>query len=73
MEIWTRAALGNVLAALINGVMGGISVLLAIQIYKKWGWSILGSGFVLSVALQFAVLPVTSRIRRHFSQGRGGG
>ena len=68
MEIWSRTALCNVLAALLHGVMGGLAALLAIQIYKKWGWSIFGSMFVLSIALQLAVLPVTSRIWRHFSR-----
>ena len=71
MELWNRTALGNVLAALLQGVMGGISALLAGQVYKRWGWSLFGSLIVLSFALQLAVLPVTYKIRKHFSESSG--
>jgi hypothetical protein len=59
--------MGILLAALLHGVMGAASTLLAIQIYKRLGWSLFGSLIVLSFGLQFAVVPLTSRIRRHFS------
>jgi len=68
MPLSNRAAIGNFLAALLQGLMGGISALLAGQIYKRWGWSLFGSLIVLSFVLQLAVLPVTSKIRKHFSE-----
>jgi hypothetical protein len=69
MQVGNRKAVGTLLVALINGILGGISVLIAIQLYKRLGWSLFGSMAIISMALMFGATPVTSRIMRRFSEG----
>jgi hypothetical protein len=69
MQLRNRKAKGTILVALINGCLGGLSTILAIQLYRRLGWSIFASMPVISVPFMVAALPVTSRIRRRFSDG----
>ena len=67
MQIWSRKSKGVLLVALINGLAGGMSLQLAIQIYKRWGWSLFGSMAVILAVLLLAISPLTWRITRRSS------
>ena len=66
MELWNKQATGTLCVALIYGIVGGVLTLIAIQIYKRWGWSLIGSNVLVSAALLAAVSPLTWRIHRKY-------
>jgi len=55
--------------SLINGFGGALSVFPAIQLYKKLGWSLMGSMAVITAIILLALTPVTSRIMRKCLDG----
>jgi hypothetical protein len=64
MQILNKKAKGILIVALINGIVGGMSVPLAILAYRHWGWHLFATLPVLMLTLLMALFPVTSKILR---------
>jgi hypothetical protein len=64
MQLWNKKAKGTLTVALINGILGGVSVQLASLAYRQWGWHLFATTPVIMLILVMALFPVTSKILR---------
>ena len=66
MQLWNGKVKGILLVALMNGLVGGLSTHLAIMVYRKYGWSVMGSSAVIMAVLLIAVSPVAWMILQKY-------
>jgi hypothetical protein len=66
MELWNRKAKGRLLSVFVSVLANVLSLQIGIYACRTWGWSLFGTAIASMLVLSIAIIPVTSKIQRHY-------